>query len=130
MADPLQIADAYLTHHRQRSADTEWALDLVQDLTLKECWETLWDVVLAVARREAELEVDALAYVAAGPLEDIICKAGPDFIERIEQEAKFNRQFGRMLTGAWLYGAHPAVRDRVVKLCRAFPRPIDEPYRF
>ena len=82
--------------------------------------------MLAIATREEELGTEVLAYVAAGPLEDLVCRAGPDFIDRIEHEAKFNRQFGRMLTGVWLNGADPAVRERVEQFCQAFPHPIDE----
>lgn len=130
MANPLQIADAYLSHFRHKDVDTEWALAMVQDLALDGRWEELWEIVLALARREEEVEVEALAYVAAGPLEDIICKAGPEFIDRVEHEAKFNRQFGRLLTGVWPRRADPAVRERVVKFCRAFSQPIDEQYAF
>ena len=124
------IADAYLSHFRDKSPATEWALDTLQDFTLHQRWEEVWQVLLAIARGEKELEPEALAYVAAGPLEDIICRAGPEFIDRVEHEAKFNRQFGRLLTGVWPTRAHAAVRERVVKFCRAFPNPIDGQYSF
>ena len=120
-----EIADAYLIHYRDKSAGTEWALYTVQDFTLQKRWEEAWQVLIAIARREEELETEVLAYVAAGPLEDLVCRAGPDFIDRLEHEAKFNHQFGRMLTGVWLTSAEPAVRERVAKFCQAFPLPID-----
>jgi len=100
------------------------------DLTYEERWEDLWAMLLAIARREEQIEAEALAFVAAGPLEDLTCKAGPAFIDRIEHEAKFNAQFGRLLTGVWLSRADPSVRERVVKFCRAFSRPIDGSYAF
>ena len=125
-----EIAEAYVAHFREKSDATEWALDSVQDLTLYKRWEEAWQVVLAIARCDTELETEVLAYVAAGPLEDIICKAGPEFIDRVEHEAKFNRQFGRLLTGVWPTRAQPAVRERIVQFCRAFPNPIDEQYAF
>jgi hypothetical protein len=125
-----EIADAYVVHFRTKSESTEWANEAVLDFTLHKQWEEAWQVVLAIARSESELETEVLAFVAAGPLEDIICKAGPEFIDRVEHEAKFNRQFGRLLTGVWPTRAQPAVRERVVKFCRAFPSPIDEQYAF
>ena len=100
------------------------------DFTYEERWEELWNVLLAIARREEQIEVEALAFIAAGPLEDLICKAGPTFIDRIEREAKFNAQFGRLLTGVWPGRADPSVRERVVRFCRAFPNPIDGAYAF
>ena len=125
-----QVADAYLAHARRRSASTQWAADAVIELTLAKRWEELWDVVLCIARREEVIEAEALAFVAAGPLEDLVCKAGPAFIDRVEHEAKFNKQFGRLLTGVWLRSADPVVRERVVRFCRAFPEPIDGVYSF
>jgi hypothetical protein len=62
--------------------------------------------------------------------EDLVCKAGPDFIDRIEREAKVNRRFGYLLTGVWPTDAAPEIRDRVLKFCRAFPDPMDGTYRF
>ena|SRR5215471_10749189 len=125
-----EVADAYLSHFRKKSQATEWALDSVQDFTLHKRWDNLWQVILAIARRDEQLETEVLAYVAAGPLEDIICHAGPEFIDRVEHEAKFNRQFGRMLTGVWPSRAQAPIRERVVKFCRAFPNPIDTQYAF
>jgi len=129
-ASPGQIADAYLAHSRHKSAATQWAFDGVLDITYAERWEELWNVILAIAKREEQIEVEALAFIAAGPLEDLVCKAGLAFIDRVEHEAKFDRQFGRLLTGVWLRGADPIVRERVVKFCRAFPDPIDGAYAF
>jgi len=125
-----EIAEAYLSYSREQSEATWWAVGMVSDFTLDKQWDEVWQVVLAIARCDEELETEVLAVVAAGPLEDILCKAGPEFIDRVEREAKFNPQFGRMLTGAWLSRAEPAVRERVVKFCRAFPHPIDEQYAF
>jgi hypothetical protein len=125
-----EIADAYVAHFRNKSDSTEWANDLVLDLAFSKRWEQAWHVVLAISRCETELETEVLAFVAAGPLEDIICKAGPEFIDRVEHEAKFNRQFGRLLTGVWPTRAQPAIRERIVRFCRAFPNPIDEQYAF
>ena len=130
IASPGQVADAYLAHARCKSAATQWAVDAVFDITYAERWEELWSVVLSIARREEQIEVEALAFIAAGPLEDLICKAGPAFIDRVVHEAKFNKQFGRLLTGVWLRSADPMVREHVTKFCRAFSDPIDGVYAF
>ena len=130
---PIDIANAYLREAAltvNGGRELGWATSFVMDLPLEQSWEHLWTILLAIVRREEEIDTDRLAYISAGPLEDLICKAGPEFIDRIEHEAKFNRQFGKLLTGVWLSHAEPEVRDRVLKFCRAFPDPIDGDYRY
>ena len=39
--------------------------------------------------------------LAAGPLEDLIHSHGPEFIEKIEEEARVNREFKLLLRGVW-----------------------------
>lgn len=127
---PQEIADAYLSNYRQKSTSTEWAFDAAYDCRYQKRWDDLWQIILCISRRDEEIETEALAFVAAGPLEDLVCNVGPEFIDRIEHEAKFNRQFGRLLTGVWLSRADPKVAERIIKFCRAFPHPIDEVYGF
>lgn len=129
---PEEIADAYLEEslNLENRKSLGWATNLVMDLSLEHAWQELWSILLAVTRRDEDIDTERLAYISAGPLEDLICKAGPEFIDRVEHEAKFNRQFGKLLTGVWLQRAEPDVRDRVLKFCRAFPDPIDGEYPY
>jgi hypothetical protein len=128
-----EIAEAYLEEaripHRELgklgSATTQ-----IIDLTYDGRWEDIWSILVTITQREEVIDNERLAFIAAGPLEDLICKAGPEFIERIEHEAKFNRQFAKMLTGVWLNSARPDIRERVVKFCRAFNDPLDAQYRY
>ena len=127
---PTLIAKAYVSYARDQAATTQWASDTVIDLSLEGRFDELWEVVVAIAELEEEVATEALAVVAAGPLEDIVCKAGPLFIDRVERAAKFNSRMGRMLTGVWGRSADPAVWARVVHFCRAFPSPIDGKYPY
>jgi hypothetical protein len=125
-----EIADAYLEEARGPKPALGWATKHVMDLSLDAGWEELWQVLLAITRRDEVIDVKRLAYISAGPLEDLVCKAGSEYIDRIEHEAKFNRQFGKLLTGVWPRSAIPEVRERVLQFCRAFPDPIDGEYRY
>ena len=87
-------------------------------------------MLLEISRRETPIDVHCLAVIAAGPCEDLICKAGPLYIDRVIAEAKCNPRFGRILTGVWGRRADPAVWARVVQFCRAFSDPIDGKYAF
>ena len=130
-----EIAEAYLEEacvpHRQLGK-LGTATRRIVDLKYEGRWEDIWRILVAITQREREVEIqnETLAFIAAGPLEELLCKAGPEFIDRIEHEAKFNRQFGKMLTGVWLSGVKLDVRERVVKFCRAFDDPLDAQYRY
>ena len=125
-----EIADAYLAEAKGPKPKWGWATVHVMDLSFEDQWDDVWKILLALVRRDEIIDTARLAYISAGPLEDLVCKAGPEYIDRVEHEAKFNRQFGKLLTGVWLRGAEPEVRERVVKFCRAFSDPIDGEYRY
>jgi len=64
--------------------------------------EDAWPVILQILRmRPSDLVISVLA---AGPLEDTIGLWGPEFIERIEQEARSNADFRNLLDGVWQSG--------------------------
>ncbi len=123
-----EIAAVYLAFARDQSEADRWVFGHVWDMKYEGRWDDLWEVILAMSRDPVEMEAGPLSIIAAGPLEDLICEAGPTFIDRVMHEAKFNRRFGRLLTGVWLQGAEPIVRERIVTFCRAFPDPIDGVY--
>ena len=61
--------------------------------------ERSWIAILAIlAKRPPD---DVIAILAAGPLEDLIECAGPQYIDRIEVEARRNPAFRRLLGGVW-----------------------------
>ena len=124
-----QTAAAYLAKFRGQGPEFDWAFDAVLDITFEDRWEELLEFVLAFSRLDDAIEPEAMAFFAAGPLEDLVCKAGAGYVDRLLAEAVSNSTLGRMLTGVWGYSADPAVWDKVVRFCRAFPEPIDGVYR-
>ena len=62
---------------------------------------------------KAETEV-ALQCVAAGPLEDLLCDHGPQFIVRVESAAQEQQQFKRALAIVWGHNRMVVqVRERI-----------------
>lgn len=62
---------------------------------------------------QADSEV-ALQCIAAGPLEDLLCDHGPQFIDRAEAAARHQPPFRRALTTVWGHNRMAAdVRRRV-----------------
>jgi hypothetical protein len=58
-----------------------------------------WQAILAVLK-DPRAE-PYLGVLAAGPLEDLLSSHGPEFITRIENEAKSNPKFSWLLGGVW-----------------------------
>jgi hypothetical protein len=124
------IADAYLEHSKTRNDDLSWVLMAMFELKYEKRWDDIWEILLIILRRDPGLDAETLAYIGAGPLEDLVCDVGAEYIERIEHEANQNRQFAKALTGVWPYRADPKVRERIAMFCRAFSDPIDATYGF
>lgn len=61
--------------------------------------ESAWSLICRLVAR-AQTPV-ALECVAAGPLEDLLCANGPQFISRVEAAAKEDPQFKCALATVW-----------------------------
>lgn len=74
--------------------------------------ESAWGLIRRLVAR-AETPV-ALECVAAGPLEDLLCANGQQFITRVEAAAQEDPQFKRALATVWGFNRmHADVRARV-----------------
>ena len=91
-----------------------WAIQKFFDLEIENP-DLCWKVILEILHREPSEKV--LGMLAAGPLEDLIENHGPKFIARIEDEAKTNRDFKKLLQGVW-ESSTEEVWNRVLKARR------------
>jgi hypothetical protein len=73
-----------------------WATELLVHLIDDEP-DMAWDLILGLVERAPD--VDALSWVAAGPLEDLLCHHGVEFIDRAEARAASNIRFKQCLAG-------------------------------
>jgi hypothetical protein len=69
-----------------------WASELLVD-KISNVPEVAWQLILELIEQAPGDE--ALGWIAAGPLEDLLCDWGPAFIERVEALAHSNDQSGR-----------------------------------
>ena len=93
-----------------------WATELLVHLIEDEP-EVAWGLILALIERAPGGE--SLSWVAAGPLEDLLCRHGPDLIDRVEALAAADSRFKECLGG--VRGSDrmdPSVHERV---CAAAP---------
>jgi hypothetical protein len=97
-----QIVEAWIaaTNAEHPARDSNWwAIEQVLDWTLENEGEQLWRFIVVAYKRE--LSDKATAALAAGPLEDLLAKHGPEFIDRVEELARKDPQFNYLLGGVW-----------------------------
>jgi Family of unknown function (DUF6869) len=105
--EPLIIA--YIDHSeavslRREERDLPPALDQLEDL-IRDDPETAWSIIQELVRRATRDEV--LAYIAAGPLENLLCNHPRAFIDRVEDLAAQDAHFRRALSGVWGWESMP-----------------------
>lgn len=78
------------------SCTLHWAINTFFEYEVEHP-ELCWDAILEIIHRQPSDKVFSI--LAAGPLEDLIEHHGPEFIERIEEEANVSKNFNKLLKG-------------------------------
>jgi hypothetical protein len=121
------LIDLYLTHAAIRArdgTDAEYfdASDELDELVSDDP-ERAWPLMCEIIRRISPEDDDILAYVAAGPLEDLFVRHPHAFIDRVEHLARHDAHFRRAVSGVWGWNSIPAeVRARLDTLLGDEPR--------
>jgi hypothetical protein len=114
----LAHAEAVTLHGGKRELPAAWERmhELVRDAP-----EQAWNVIVELVRRTRRDEV--LAYIAAGPLENLICEHPYAFIDRVEALAAADAHFKWALSGVWGESRMPDdVRARIDAILGDAPR--------
>jgi hypothetical protein len=116
-----ELISGYLAHAATRTRDGTdaehfEASDELDDLVTDEP-ERAWPLICEIIRRIAPADEDILAYVAAGPLENLLAQHPHTVIERVEILASNDAHFRRALSGVWGWNRIPPdVRARLERL--------------
>jgi hypothetical protein len=99
-----RVVDAWVAGSEAENGTPEhernwWAVSQVIDWALEGDSDRLWLFILTTYRRNISDRVVSL--LAAGPLEDLLAKHGPKFIERVEELARQDQKFNSLLGGVW-----------------------------
>jgi hypothetical protein len=88
----------YFEYWKTRRDDLFWAW---QEVTNKVLYspEEAWPIVLELIR--AAPDDAAICYVAAGPLEDLLCEHGESFLARLAAVAENDRRTREALRAVW-----------------------------
>lgn len=127
--DPLQrLIDGWLAYHRATKTGEIGVVKMpvsdelfqfvtnVDDL-VRDDPERAWlaiQLIFAGCRDDLER-----ACLAAGPLEDLLAKHGPLFIDRVEQAAANNNDFRELLAGVWRNGIDHPIWERLQRAAGA-----------
>jgi hypothetical protein len=111
-----EIADIYLRHWELKQDEDFWAFQEADEIVRYDP-ERGWRLTrLLISKATSD---EALGYVAAGPLEDLIHSRGSEFMETVASAARNDKRLQLALTGVWLGQGHPN-RERWLKLMQEF----------
>ena len=99
-----QIVDSYLRHYAFKEEQDFWAFEEVNQIVRRDPAAGLRLTCLLVNKAPSD---EALAYVAAGPLEDLLTFHGLSLIDQVEVAARADERFQLALSGVWLNRANP-----------------------
>src|SRR5882672_11234987 len=122
-----EIISGYLTHAKTSTRDGTDAENFDANEELDELVtdepERAWPLICEIIRRISPQDEDILAYVAAGPLEDLLVRHPYAFIDRIVSLARNDAHFRRAMSGVWGWNSIPLeIRTRLDTLLGDEPR--------
>jgi hypothetical protein len=99
-----EIVDTYLRHYALGEKQDFWAFDEVNQIVRRDP-ATGWSLTCLLIKKAPSDE--ALAYVAAGPLEDLLTFHGPALIDHVTVAARADERLQLALSGVLLNRANP-----------------------
>jgi hypothetical protein len=121
-----ELAREYLRQYAAGNPpDGDWAAWDEINRRVREAPDDAWPVLLNLIIQAQDDA--ALAYIAAGPLEDLLKHHCADVIERVEHQARTDARFRQCLAGVWVKVADKKLEGRLVAAMgmteRKDPRP-------
>ncbi|WP_315741832.1 MULTISPECIES: DUF6869 domain-containing protein [unclassified Bradyrhizobium] len=101
--EPHRLAEAWIKYvqlpdHEAEASDLFSAFMQLDNLVSDQP-EAAWPIIQQLWALDHTNSM--LAIIAAGPVEDLLCRHGPEFIERIEQLARQDPIVKKMLGAVW-----------------------------
>jgi hypothetical protein len=94
-----EVVDAYLRQHTLKRDEDFWAFNEVDRLVCSDPWVG-WRITYMLIKKAPTDE--ALAYVAAGPLEDLLEIHGMAIIDEVTKVARADKRLQLALSGVWM----------------------------
>ncbi|WP_353065449.1 hypothetical protein RBB77_05620 [Tunturibacter psychrotolerans] len=102
--DLNKLADAWIRYyHAPKNSkayeETVWATEEELDLLFDGKSEELWQVILKVHERDQSIAIRQV--LSAGTIENLLSHFGELYIERVEEKARQDPAFAKVLGGVW-----------------------------
>jgi hypothetical protein len=117
--DLNKLADAWV-RHRQAPNDSEeysetfWAMEEESDLFFDGKSEELWRLILKIHERDHSIAVQQV--LSAGPIENLLSEFGEQYIARVEDKARNDPAFAKVLGGVWQSNMSDEIWARLQKV--------------
>jgi Family of unknown function (DUF6869) len=102
MSSHDELLEGYLAHAEavahERKDTYFWAFNELADL-MRDDPDGAWQIIVELVGRASDEET--LGYVAAGPLEDLICQHPEAMIDRVESHAGQDARFRKAIARVW-----------------------------
>src|SRR5258708_22427995 len=121
-----KLIEAYFDYRKSHSDSDYWAWEEVDVKLIKNDPDKAWQVILKLL--EAAQDDGDLAYVAAGPLEDLLVYHGEKIIDRLEKEAQTNHKLRFTLSGVWRNKISEDIWKKILEWIRPEKLTLSEPY--
>jgi len=105
-----QELEALLPLYLERDDDAFKAVSAMSAYDPDQCWR-----FLEIARR-ADLSDSQLAFLSAGPFEDMMKRHGGEFIARVEMAARADSKMRVLVATLWRAGMSDELWDRILAL--------------
>ncbi len=102
-----KLADAYLQYHATQHDEDFRTWGEVDEIVRSGDLEKAWSITLLLLQKAND---EAIGYIAAGPLEDIIDGYGDEALNRIEEAFDKDPRLQLALSGVWLLPESPVLQ--------------------
>lgn len=112
-----KIVEGYVKfEHSTTKTEDEffWAWDTLNDYIFDKP-ETAWTIIIKIIAADSSEKM--LTDLSSGPLEYFLVHHGKTYIERVEEEAKKNSNFAKLLGGVWKNVIDDEIWKRIQKVC-------------
>jgi len=102
------LADTYLRQYATKRDEDFWALQEVDHILRGGDLGLAWEITVLLLRKSQT--DDALGYVVAGPLEDVVDGYGDQALDRVEEACDKDSRLQFALSGIWLSPDSPVLQ--------------------
>ena len=102
------LADTYLRQYAAKRDEDFWAWQEVDRIVRNGDLGLAWEITLLLLKKAPT--DDALGYVAAGPLEDVVDGYGDQALDRVEEACDKDSRLQFALSGIWLLPDSPVLQ--------------------